>query len=106
MVYIKLAMELLWDVPHLVRKAVFVVYRYCLSWCSSFGILVPDSKFNRANMGTTWGQQDPGMPHDGPNDIAIWGIISDMETYPHDTEITVITVTTIEQSEKLEENSN
>ena len=32
-----------------------------------------DSKFMRANMGPTWGRQDPGGPHIGPMNLAIWG---------------------------------
>ena len=32
----------------------------------------PDSKVHGANMGPVWGQQDPGGPHDGPMNLAIW----------------------------------
>ena len=32
----------------------------------------PDSKVHRANMGPIWGQQDPGGPHVGPKNFAIW----------------------------------
>ena len=32
----------------------------------------PDSKVPGANMGPIWGQQDPGGPHVGPVNIAIW----------------------------------
>ena len=32
----------------------------------------PDSKFHGANMGPIWGRQDPGGPHVGPMDFAIW----------------------------------
>ena len=32
----------------------------------------PDSKVHGANMGPIWGQQDPGGPHVGPMDLAIW----------------------------------
>ena len=32
----------------------------------------PDSKVHRANMGPIWGRQDPGGPHDGPMNFAIW----------------------------------
>ena len=31
-----------------------------------------DSKVNGANMGPTWGRQDPGGPHVGPMNFAIW----------------------------------
>ena len=32
----------------------------------------PDSKVYGANMGPTWGRQDPGGPYVGPMDLAIW----------------------------------
>ena len=32
----------------------------------------PDSKVHGANMGPIWGQQDPGGPHVGPLNFAIW----------------------------------
>ena len=37
---------------------------------------VPDSKVHGANMGPIWGRQDPGGPHVGPMNFAIWGVIS------------------------------
>ena len=58
------------------------------SWCSYFFSFpfysntslvdtlfnhVPDSKIHGANMGPTWGRQDPGGPHVGPMNFAIWG---------------------------------
>ena len=36
---------------------------------------VPDSKVRGANMGPIWGRQDPGGPHVGPMNFAIWGCI-------------------------------
>ena len=33
---------------------------------------VPDSTAYGANMGPTWGWQDPGDPHVGPMNLAIW----------------------------------
>ena len=43
---------------------------------SASAILHPDSKVHGANMGPTWGRQDPGGPHVGPMNFAIWaGII-------------------------------
>ena len=30
------------------------------------------AKFVGANMGTIWGRQDPGRPHFGPMNFAIW----------------------------------
>ena len=43
-------------------------------------ILVPnkghtDSKVHRANMGLIWGRQDPGGPHVGPMNFAIWAVM-------------------------------
>ena len=35
-----------------------------------FGL--PDSKVHGANMGPIWGRQDPGWPHVGPMNFAIW----------------------------------
>ena len=32
----------------------------------------PDSKVHGTNMGPTWGRQDPGGPHVGPMNPAIW----------------------------------
>ena len=36
----------------------------------------PDSKIHGANMGATWGRQDPGGPHVGPMNLAIRELIS------------------------------
>ena len=35
----------------------------------------PDSKVHGANMGPIWGREDPGGPHVGPLNFAIWGIV-------------------------------
>ena len=32
----------------------------------------PDSKVHAANMGSIWGRQNPGGPHVGPMNLAIW----------------------------------
>ena len=37
-------------------------------------IIIPDSKVHGANMGPIWGRQDPGGPHVGPVNFAIWDI--------------------------------
>ena len=34
-----------------------------------------DSKVDGANMGPTWGQKDPGGPHVGPINLAIWVVL-------------------------------
>ena len=40
---------------------------------ASVGSRDPDSKVHGANMGPIWGRQDPGGPHVGPMNLAIWG---------------------------------
>ena len=35
-------------------------------------VIIPDSKVHGANMGPIWGRQDPGGPHAGPMNFAIW----------------------------------
>ena len=35
---------------------------------------IPDSKIHGANMGPIWGRQDPGGPHVGPMNLAIWDV--------------------------------
>ena len=37
--------------------------------------MLPDSKVHGANMGPIWGRQDPGGPHVGPMNFAIWASI-------------------------------
>ena len=47
-----------------------------LSWvpdtCIQARVEPPDSKVHGANMGPIWGRQDPGGPHVGPMNFAIW----------------------------------
>ena len=43
---------------------------------SQGNINVPDSKVHGADMGPIWGRQDPGGPHVGPMNFAIWDPIS------------------------------
>ena len=44
------------------------------SWVSKPRLNSPDSKIHGANMGPIWGRQDPGGPHVGPMNFAIWVI--------------------------------
>ena len=37
-------------------------------------LLNPESKVHGADMGPIWGRQDPGGPHVGPMNFAIWVI--------------------------------
>ena len=53
--------------------------------------IVPDSKVHGANMGPIWGRQDPGGPHIGPMNFAIWGATSSKIIYLYNiTNITKI----------------
>ena len=36
---------------------------------------IPDSKAHGTNMGPIWGRQDPGGPHVGPMNFAIWDVL-------------------------------
>ena len=38
---------------------------------------IPDSKVHGANMGPTWGRQDPGGPHVVPMNLAIWDVLQE-----------------------------
>ena len=37
---------------------------------------IPDSKIYGTNMGSIWGRQNPGGPHAGPMNLAIWDHIT------------------------------
>ena len=50
------------------------VWRYFILWIPVF-INIPDNKVHGANMGPIWGRQDPGGPHVGPMNFAIWDIV-------------------------------
>ena len=43
----------------------------------------PDSKVHGANMGPIWGRQDPGGPHVGPMNFAIWVIMAQVPLKQH-----------------------
>ena len=46
--------------------------RFVLLWWLDTGQIYPDSKIHGANLGSTWGRQDPGGPHVGHMSLAIW----------------------------------
>ena len=41
-------------------------------WAKSPSLPFPDNKVHGAKMGPIWGRQDPGGPHVGPLNFAIW----------------------------------
>ena len=43
--------------------------------------LAPDSKVHGANMGPIWDRQDPGGPHVGPMNFAIWDMFAPVTFY-------------------------
>ena len=43
----------------------------------------PDSKFHGANMGAIWGRQDPGGPHVGLMNFAIWTVMCGVKLHVH-----------------------
>ena len=51
---------------------------------------IPDSKVHGANMGPIWGRQDPGGPHVGPMNFAIFAITSIVNGRLDDATITFI----------------
>ena len=55
-----------------------LVLEYCLC-CSSHvdsgcNNVLPDSQIDGANVGPTWGRQDPGGPHVDHSNVAIWAV--------------------------------
>ena len=52
------------------------IYNYSsMPWLQGRISKHPDSKVRGANMGPIWGRQDPGGPHVGPMNFAIWAAI-------------------------------
>ena len=51
------------------------------SWPSRYPVYnSPDSKVHGAIIGPIWGRQDPGGPHVGPMNFAIWEEITELLT--------------------------
>ena len=57
------------SIPSAVQSHYYIVNCY---WNTNYDHPFPDSKVHGANMGPIWGQQDPGGPHVGPMNFAIW----------------------------------
>ena len=45
--------------------------------------ITPDSKVHGAIIGPIWGRQDPGGPHVGPMNFAIWNLYDAIITWTH-----------------------
>ena len=52
------------------------VYAVSCHHCPNYPPPPPDSKVHGANMGPIWGRQDPGGPHVGPMNFAIWPLLT------------------------------
>ena len=52
-------------------KGLFLT-QHCCCWWVYFMNIHLDSKAHGANIGPIWGRQDPGGPHVGPMNFAIW----------------------------------
>ena len=62
-------------------------YISCLRWVQRniialIIVVFPDSKVHGASMGPIWDRQDPGGPHVGPMNFAIWDWLYCCETAP------------------------
>ena len=54
---------------------VLLLHQQANWWPDSWlAIRIPDSKVHGANIGPSWGRQDPGGPHVGPMNFAIWDV--------------------------------
>ena len=54
------------------RYVTSVAQIYDLNRRDEYSKHYPDSKVHGANMGPIWSRQDPGGPHVGPTNLAIW----------------------------------
>ena len=54
------------------RKSVFMAWRRHVPSSTGFTKRTPDSKVHGADMGHTWGRQNPGGSHVGHMNLAIW----------------------------------
>ena len=58
----------------IIRKYIKACRTELIAWTTTLlSRNVPDSKVHGANMRPIWGRQDPGGPHVGPMNFAIWG---------------------------------
>ena len=74
--------RVLWDISQPIEYGTLGTLTDCLLTCNTVGMKVnlhqnsweitPDSKIHGANVGLTLGCQDPGGPHFGHMNLAIW----------------------------------
>ena len=63
------------------------VFQYSSEWLTTSPrmktmseVTEPDSQVHGANVGPTWGRQDPGGPHVGPMNFVIWEVLVTIAT--------------------------
>ena len=61
-------------------KCIIAVIRFDAIMVVSNHYGIPDNKVHGANMGPIWGRQDPGGPHVGPMNFAIWDAIKYLDS--------------------------
>ena len=68
---------------------------WCVRTCRPQFDAIPDSKVHGAHMGPIWGREDPGGPHVGPMNFAIWDVIKHYFyiTLPDYTKFALVTIT-------------
>ena len=66
-----------WLMPNVIIRDI-IYWSYPYQHCDIHEDAIPDSKVHGTNMGPIWGRQDPGGPHVGLMNFAIW---DGMETH-------------------------
>ena len=56
---------------------IYALFQHILA--NPFKYKLPDSKVHGANVGPIWGRQDPGGPHVGPMNFAMWAVLGNKE---------------------------
>ena len=74
------------EISILIKAAFLVIersHKSCLTgkWTEIIFYLFPNNKVHGANMRPTWGRQDPGVPHVGHMNLAIWVVSVQVRTF-------------------------
>ena len=59
-------------------------------WIDGYRKRYPDNKVHGANMGPIWSRQDPGGPHVGPMNFAIWGMYTRNWSFMNNTFVSLL----------------
>ena len=76
--YLQSLCKLNWNVMVLLLTQMIgrISFKRCQWWVRWHVLGIPDSKVHGANMGPTWGRQDPGGPHVGHLNLALWDYLT------------------------------